>query len=91
MDGVKSAGCEGVVGAVLLGGNSMPAASPDVNRSSREEQVTSALSFMGEALVILDELGDTPELAARLDEIIERLNERAGLPADASGSGVATA
>ena len=48
--------------------------------------MTSALSLMGEALAILDELDDAPDLAARLDEIIERLKERAGLPAGTSGS-----
>lgn len=68
----------------------MSATSPETDRSFREERVTIALSLMGEALTILDELGDTPELAARLDEIIERLRERAGLQADAGASHGAT-
>ena len=45
-------------------------------RSSRDDQIDRALSLMGEALNILDDLGDVAELAARLDEIAERLKER---------------
>ena len=86
MIGAKSAGRAGAGGAILHGGNHMPATSPEADRSFREERVTSALSLMGEALAILDELDDAPDLAARLDEIIERLKERAGLPAGTSGS-----
>ena len=86
MIGAKSAGRAGAGGAILLGGNHMPATSPEADRSFREERVTSALSLMGEALAILDELDDAPDLAARLDEIIERLKERAGLPVGTSGS-----
>ena len=59
----------------------MPATSPETDLSFRKERVASALSLMAEALKILDELEDAPELAARLDEIIERLKERAGAPA----------
>jgi hypothetical protein len=56
----------------------MSAAHQDAIRSSRDDQVDRALSLMGEALNILDELGDVAELAARLDEIAERLKEHEG-------------
>ena len=56
----------------------MSAAHQDAIRSSRDDQIDRALSLMGEALNILDELGDVAELAARLDEIAERLKEREG-------------
>ena len=56
----------------------MPAANQDADRSSREDQVDRALSLMGEALDILDNLGGVPELAARLDEVIERFKEHEG-------------
>ena len=63
---------------VLLGGFLMSAARQDAIHSSREDQVDRALSLMGEALNLLDDLGDVAELAARLDEIVERLKEREG-------------
>jgi hypothetical protein len=56
----------------------MSAAHQDAIRSSRDDQIDRALSLMGEVLNILDELGDVAELAARLDEIAERLKEREG-------------
>lgn len=62
-------------GVVLLGGFLMSAAHQDAIRSSRGDQIDRALSLMGEALNILDDLGDVAELAARLDEIAERLKD----------------
>lgn len=56
----------------------MSAVHQDAIRSSREDQVDRALSLMGEALNILDDLSDVPELAARLDEVVERLKEHEG-------------
>ena len=86
MIGAKSAGRAGAGGAILLGGNHMPATSPEADRSFREERVTSALSLMGEALAILDELDDAPDLAARSLRRSMISSRRAGLPAGTSGS-----
>ena len=71
------AGSNWAASAVLLGGYFMAAAGQDADRSSGEERVDRALALLGEALQIIDELGDAPDLAARLDEVIERLKERA--------------
>jgi hypothetical protein len=56
----------------------MSAAHQDANRPSRDDQINRALSLMGEALNILDDLGDVAELAARLDEVVERLKQHKG-------------
>ena len=54
----------------------MAAASQDAGRPNGE-RVDRALALLGEALKIIDELGDAPDLGALLDEVVERLRQRA--------------
>ena len=66
-----TAGC-----VVLLGGNSMPAANQGADHPSGDERHERALALLVEALRILDTDDDVPELGARLQGIIDDLNER---------------
>jgi hypothetical protein len=66
------------VGAVLLGGIRMTAATQDAGGSSIGPTVGRVLSLLQQALQMLDEMGDCPELGARLQEVIDALEERSG-------------
>lgn len=63
-------------GVVLLGGTGMTAAAQEPDGSTGGVSVERALALLEEALQILDALGDCPEVGARLQHIIEALEER---------------
>lgn len=54
----------------------MPAASNGAGRSASEDRINHALSLLSEALRILDDSEEFPELGARLQEIIDALENR---------------
>jgi hypothetical protein len=63
----------GADGVVLLGGFPMPAASKEADGSSRHQRIARAILLLDEALQIIDDLEDLPELGARLHGLIDEL------------------
>ena len=60
---------------VLLGGTNMQAATEGGVPQSREERIQRALSLLADAQVLLDVGGEMPELGARLQAVIDELQE----------------
>lgn len=54
----------------------MPGTTHDGDRSSDEARLERVLVLLSESLEILDGLGDFPDLGARLQQVIESLEER---------------
>lgn len=74
----NSAAGDGVGNVVLLGGIRMPATSEEADGSSRQEGTERAIALLEEALQIMDDLGEFPELGARLHGLIEALRDESG-------------
>lgn len=73
---------------LLLGGVGMAAANQESGDSHGETNVARALALLAQALHILDEIGSRPDLGARLQDVIESLEEHRPLqqlPAERSG------
>lgn len=60
-------------------------ARPRDRMPSRRQSLVRAQLLLEEALHLLDDYADAPELGARLDEILVRLRERLADPLDARG------
>lgn len=65
---------------VLLGSFRVPAAPQDVGVSSGEERVVRALVLLREALQIIDDIGEYPEVGAKLNDVVECLVQDSGIP-----------
>jgi hypothetical protein len=61
---------------VLLGGFSMPAASQGADGSPEDWTVDRALMHLEQALEIIDRWGDCPAIGARLQQVVEEVEER---------------
>lgn len=79
-------GASGLIaaGAVLLGGFRMPAAIEDAGPG--DDRVRQALASLQQALQIVDSLEDCHVIGARLQEVIELLEERLGEEPGSPGS-----
>lgn len=53
----------------------MPASMQDVERLPRCVQVERAINLLNEALNIVDDLADRPDIGARLQHVLETLRE----------------
>ena len=78
-------GASGLIaaGAVLLGGFRMPAATQDACPGN--DRVRQALASLQHALQIVDSLEDYHAVGARIQEVIEQLDEGLGVQTSSSG------
>ena len=53
----------------------MPAASPEADGSLRQQRIQRSILLLEEALQIIDELEDFPEIGARLHGLVESLKD----------------
>ena len=61
---------------VLLGGYFMPAASQGADGSPEDWTVDRALLLLEQALQIIDQWGDCPAIGARLQQVVDEVEER---------------
>ena len=54
----------------------MPAASPGADGSPEDRTVERALALLEQALQIVDHWGDCPAIGARLQQVVDELEER---------------
>ena len=54
----------------------MSAAANDGDRSTGDERVDRLIDLLGEAIEIVDDLGDWPDVGARLHEVLDAIERR---------------